>query len=193
MSSYIQKREFSSIIYPTFLLKFSDRSPPSPNKLERETLLLHNNSAKISAQNRPLSIRNGSRLQVATSTLLNRINSNPASVGRWGPKRMDDAGGEIRVQGDHRWVSGRRRRRVRSRFGVQQAHPSHEALHQLRCATEEQRPLLAARRIVLQLPPRRTGQSLPSRLQRHHSLPELKTTSPVMLIINYVKLCIFYI
>lgn len=117
-------------------------------------------------------------METATRTLLRRIASAPPSVGRWGPRRrrrgMDDAVDQIRMQGDRCRVPGERGRGIRARFGVQSAHPSHPALHQLRSAAEEQRTLLATRRVVLQLPPRRTGQSVQTRLQRHHSLPELK-------------------
>lgn len=88
---------------------------------------------------------------------------------------LDDGGGIRReVQGEHGGVpdggggdgdgDGER---------IEPAHISHHQVHQLRCAAEEQYPLLPPRRFLLQLPPRRSGQPLHPRLQRHYSMQGL--------------------
>jgi hypothetical protein len=46
-------------------------------------------------------------------------------------------------------------------------------VHQLRRAARGQRPVRPARRVLLQLPPRRRGQPLHPRLLRHHAVPRL--------------------
>ncbi|CAI0467422.1 unnamed protein product [Linum tenue] len=75
------------------------------------------------------------------------------------------------MQRIHRRVYGGGR--VRHGVGVRPPDSGGRQVHQLRRPEAEQRPLLEARRVVLQLPRRSSGQPLPPRLQPHYSLPLL--------------------
>lgn len=90
-----------------------------------------------------------------------------------------------RVPRHDRRVPGRRGRRrgvgvgggAGHGLGDQPAHPGGEALHQLRRAAAERGPLLPARGVVLQLPPRRGGESVLPGVQQDHALQGLKRST----------------
>lgn len=74
----------------------------------------------------------------------------------------------------YRRVHLRRGEWVRAGLRVQPPHPDHPKVYQLRRAAEEHRALLPPWRVVLQLPPRSCIESLHSRLQLRHEVPELR-------------------
>lgn len=90
------------------------------------------------------------------------------------PRRKPPSGldpNPIRLPGNGRRVP--RRRWIRHGYWVEPPHPRHQPVHQLPGSEAQQRPLLPPRRLLLQLPPRSSGQPLQPRMQRHHSMPQL--------------------
>ncbi|CAI0466769.1 unnamed protein product [Linum tenue] len=76
--------------------------------------------------------------------------------------------------------------------GVRPPDSGGRQVHQLRRPEAEQRPLLEARRVVLQLPRRSSGQSLPPRLQPHYSLPLLNfPLSFLFLLLFHIDISIY--
>lgn len=88
----------------------------------------------------------------------------------WGVPTWLDSD-DFGLQGNGRRVFGRRR--VRDGLRDQPEDLSNEAVHQLRCAEEEQCSLLQTRRLVLQLQARSSGQPLLSRVQCYYPMPTL--------------------
>lgn len=117
----------------------------------------------------------------------------PPQQHRRGRRRLQLDSGEHTVDLPRidRGVHGGGQRRVRDGLREQPAHISHQQVHQLRCAAGEQRAVLAARRVVLQLPARRRSQSLHTIMLRRHTVPEL--VPPLFLFLYlFLRLAFFF-